>query len=67
MRAREIGLETGLRYVYVGNIPGLDGEDTYCYNCKKPVIKRYGFSISEYSIKDGACSFCGAKIDGVGL
>ena len=67
VRAREIGLEAGLRYVYVGNIPGLDGEDTYCYNCKKPVIKRYGFSISEYSIKDGSCSYCGTIIDGVGL
>ena len=67
IRAREIGLEAGLRYVYVGNIPGLDGENTHCYNCKKPVITRYGFSIRDYSIKDGDCSFCGAKIDGVGL
>ena len=39
-RAREIGLEEGLRYVYEGNIPGSDGEHTYCYSCKKPVIKR---------------------------
>ncbi|MEK7772747.1 MAG: AmmeMemoRadiSam system radical SAM enzyme, partial [Deltaproteobacteria bacterium] len=31
-RARNIGLEEGLRYVYTGNIPGLEGESTYCYN-----------------------------------
>ncbi|HUJ89394.1 MAG TPA: AmmeMemoRadiSam system radical SAM enzyme [Syntrophorhabdales bacterium] len=67
IRARQIGIEAGLRYVYTGNIPGLDAEHTYCYQCKKPVIKRYGFSITEYSIDAGACKFCGAKIDGVGL
>ncbi|MCX5806379.1 MAG: AmmeMemoRadiSam system radical SAM enzyme [Proteobacteria bacterium] len=66
-RAREIGLEEGLRYVYEGNIPGSEGENTYCYNCRRPVILRYGFSISDYHIKDSACQFCGAVIDGIGL
>lgn len=66
-RAREIGIEEGLRYVYEGNIPGSDGENTYCYNCQKPVIRRYGYSISDYNIKDGACKFCGTIIDGIGL
>jgi len=66
-RARKIGIEEGLRYVYEGNIPGSDGENTHCYDCKKLVIRRHGFSISEYNIKDGACQFCGAIIDGIGL
>jgi pyruvate formate lyase activating enzyme len=66
-RAREIGLSAGLRYVYTGNIPGLDGENTCCYDCGKPIIKRRGFTVTEYHVKDGACSFCGVKIDGVGL
>ncbi|MCX5812512.1 MAG: AmmeMemoRadiSam system radical SAM enzyme [Proteobacteria bacterium] len=66
-RAREIGLEENLRYVYEGNVPGSDGENTYCYNCNKLVIRRYGYSISDYSIKNGACQFCGAVIDGIGL
>ena len=66
-RAREIGLEEGLRYVYEGNIAGSDGEHTYCYGCKKPVIKRYGYSIIEYNIKDNSCIYCGAVIDGIGL
>jgi pyruvate formate lyase activating enzyme len=66
-RAREIGLEEGLRYVYEGNIPGSDGENTYCYNCKKLIIRRYGYSITDYNIKDGTCIFCGATIDGTGL
>jgi pyruvate formate lyase activating enzyme len=67
IRAREIGLDVGLRYVYTGNIPGLDGEDTYCYNCKKDVIKRWGFAITERRITDGNCSYCGARVDGVGM
>ncbi len=66
-RAREIGLEEGLRYVYEGNVPGSDGEHTYCYHCGKAVIKRRGFSVGEYHIKDGACAFCGTIIDGIGL
>ena len=66
-RARGIGLNEGLRYVYEGNIPGSDGEYTYCYKCKKAVIKRFGFTISDYQIKDGACIYCGAAIDGIGL
>lgn len=67
VRAREIGVAEGLRYVYVGNIPGLDGEDTYCYQCKKSVIGRYGFSLTHNHVKDGRCEFCGALIDGIGL
>jgi pyruvate formate lyase activating enzyme len=66
-RAREIGLEEGLRYVYEGNVPGTDGEHTYCWQCGKIVIKRRGYSILEYGIDGGVCSFCGAVIDGFGL
>lgn len=66
-RAHQIGIEAGLRYVYTGNIPGMDGENTLCHSCKRVVIGRYGFNVTEYNIKDGACIFCNAKIDGVGL
>lgn len=67
IKARQIGVATGLRYVYTGNIPGLDGEHTYCHQCKKPLIKRYGFAVTEYSVEAGACKFCGARLDGIGL
>lgn len=63
-RARQIGLEAGLRYVYVGNIPG-EGEDTFCPACKKAVVRRIGFSVRENNIRHGVCGSCGAKIDGV--
>jgi pyruvate formate lyase activating enzyme len=64
-RAREIGLEEGLRYVYIGNIPGAEGENTSCYHCQKVLIKRHGYQIAENSITEGKCPHCGTPIEGV--
>jgi len=62
-KARGILMELGLKYVYVGNVPGHPGEHTYCPNCGKPVIKRDGFIITEYNLTDdNKCKFCGYKI-----
>ncbi|MBU2598197.1 MAG: AmmeMemoRadiSam system radical SAM enzyme [Actinobacteria bacterium] len=66
-KAREIGLNEGLKYVYEGNVPDSKGESTYCPNCKNLVIKRWGYQITKKDIKDGICQHCGFKIDGVGL
>ncbi|MEN6441310.1 MAG: AmmeMemoRadiSam system radical SAM enzyme [Syntrophobacter sp.] len=66
-RAREIGLESGLRYVYTGNIPGDAGESTYCHSCGEILIKRVGYSIHRQNMKDGACAGCGTTPDGVGM
>lgn len=64
-RAIEIGKKTGLRYVYGGNIPGNESENTYCYNCGKILVRRFGFSVLENNIKASKCYSCGALIDGV--
>jgi pyruvate formate lyase activating enzyme len=64
-RARQIGLEAGLRYVYEGNVPGENGENTYCPKCQKMLIRRLGYQIIENKIKNSTCPYCGAKIDGV--
>ncbi len=66
-RARQIGIGEGLRYVYTGNIPGEEGENTYCYQCRKRLIHRWGFTILENLIENGHCPFCGAKVDGIGM
>ncbi len=66
-RARKIGLEEGLRYVYTGNIPGLSGESTYCYNCKELLIDRFGFAVRKNRVVDSKCPACGSAVDGVGL
>jgi pyruvate formate lyase activating enzyme len=67
MQARDIGIRAGLRYVYVGNVPGERGENTYCYNCGELLIERYGFKIITNSISDAQCPKCQVKIDGVGV
>lgn len=66
-KARQIGFDAGLRYVYTGNIMGDEGEDTYCYNCKALLIDRYGYEILSYNIKDGHCPKCHTIVDGVGM
>jgi pyruvate formate lyase activating enzyme len=65
--ARQIGLSTGLRYVYEGNVPGEGGENTYCHQCKSLLIKRYGHVMLNNRIRGGTCPDCGAAIDGVEL
>jgi len=67
MRARDIGLSEGLRYVYVGNVPGSDGENTFCPRCGERVIRRTGFQVTTKNVRDGACAHCGQAIAGVGL
>ncbi|MEM3608540.1 MAG: radical SAM protein, partial [Candidatus Bathyarchaeia archaeon] len=62
-RARRIGLETGLYYVYEGNVPG-EGEDTVCPSCGETLIKRMGYRIFENRLADSACPKCGFKVDG---
>jgi pyruvate formate lyase activating enzyme len=66
-RAYELGKQAGLRYVYVGNLPGARLEDTYCPNCGETVIGRRGFQIVKQRIQDGKCEHCHAVIDGVGM
>jgi len=68
LKAAEIGLEGGIRYVYTGNKPGQVGEyeHTYCHNCRAKLIDRYGYIIGDYRITaEGTCPECGTKIPGV--
>jgi len=63
-RAYTIGKKAGLHYIYIGNVVG-ESEDTVCPECKKIVIRRHGFSISDNRIKNSTCPFCGSQIAGV--
>ncbi|MDI6850743.1 MAG: AmmeMemoRadiSam system radical SAM enzyme [bacterium] len=65
LRAREIGLKEGLLYVYAGNIPGDEGNDTYCPNCKRVVIRRKGFWVVENHARGGICEYCGSRVHGI--
>lgn len=63
--ARSAALRAGLKYVYIGNVPGHPGEYTYCPKCGKVIIKSAGYTIEENHISNGKCSFCGEPIAGV--
>ncbi len=65
---RKVAYDEGLRYVYVGNVPGDPAESTYCPKCHAKVIKRIGYSQTRNTgldVKNGRCAFCGLKIPGV--
>ena len=68
IRAAEIGTEEGLRFVYAGNAPGHVGpwENTYCPNCHKKLIDRFGYLVREYNMTpDGKCPSCHTAIPGI--
>ena len=64
-QARDIALASGIKYVYIGNVPGLDAENTFCPKCREIVVERKGFSIIQNNLIKGACKKCGEKIPGV--
>lgn len=63
--AYRIAREEGLKYVYIGNVPGSERENTYCPACGKLVIKRLGYQVWADGIKDGRCNYCGYSLEGV--
>jgi len=62
--AREVAFSAGLKYVYIGNVPGHSGENTYCHKCSKIIIKRFGFKVVENNMANGKCKFCQELIPG---
>ncbi|MEW5981715.1 MAG: AmmeMemoRadiSam system radical SAM enzyme [Acidobacteriota bacterium] len=64
-RARALAMDRGLHYVYVGNVPGHAGNHTYCPSCRKLIVRRDSFFVTDNQIRRGACGFCGTKIAGV--
>ena len=67
IEAAAIGRAAGLRHVYAGNLPGQVGdlEDTHCAACREPLVRRYGYYIRDYRIReDGRCPRCRAAVPG---
>jgi pyruvate formate lyase activating enzyme len=63
--ARRTALEEGLRFVYVGNVPGHEGENTYCPGCGNVAVERVGYRIGAVRIKKGKCEKCGTPLPGI--
>jgi pyruvate formate lyase activating enzyme len=64
-RARGAAMAEGLRFVYLGNVPGHPGENTYCPGCGKVLIRRFGMAMAENRLKGGACPDCRRAIPGI--
>ena len=63
-KAYEIAKKNGLRYVYIGNVPGHTYNSTYCPSCDRNVISRMHMDIAEMNVVDGKCRFCKFPIEG---
>ena len=64
-RAREIAMQSGVRYAFTGNVMDLNGSSTYCPGCRRAVIEREGYRLGAWHIDDaGGCDACGTPIAG---
>lgn len=64
-KLRKIALQEGLHYVYMGNIPGHEGENTFCPKCRKILIQRNGFEIETNALEGGKCPNCQNPVPGI--
>jgi pyruvate formate lyase activating enzyme len=63
----DIARQEGLKYAYIGNVPGHKYEHTYCSECNKVVVRRYNFEILNWDLDDNnCCNFCGNQVPIVG-
>jgi len=61
--AMKIAHEEKLHYVYIGNVPGHAGDNTYCHKCGELLIERYGFDVTKYALKNKHCPKCKSEIN----
>ncbi len=64
-RSRNLAMGEGLQFVYIGNVPGHEGENTYCPGCGTELIRRVGYETKVLCLENGACCKCGRKIPGI--
>jgi pyruvate formate lyase activating enzyme len=64
-RFRDLAMAAGIHYVYVGNVAGHEGNNTYCHHCKKLLIERRGYFVSTDNLVGNRCKFCHTIIPGV--
>jgi pyruvate formate lyase activating enzyme len=64
-RAKAIADAEGLQYAYIGNVPGHPAGNTRCPKCRRLLIERAGFTITQNHIRKGKCEYCQHVIPGV--
>ena len=61
--ACDIGKKAGLKFIYTGNAPGHQNENTVCYSCGKPIVNRHGYHTEIKGLEGSKCRFCGAELN----
>jgi pyruvate formate lyase activating enzyme len=61
--AVKLGTEAGLEFVYIGNVPGHEGENTVCPQCRRLVVRRTGYAVADVALRAGHCDMCGADLN----
>jgi AmmeMemoRadiSam system radical SAM enzyme/AmmeMemoRadiSam system protein B/AmmeMemoRadiSam system protein A len=64
VRAREIAIQAGIHYAYVGNVHDVKRGSTYCPNCSELLIERDWYELGLYGLLGGRCNHCGHPIPG---
>jgi pyruvate formate lyase activating enzyme len=62
-QAVAIGHDAGLEFVYVGNVPGHEGENTVCPNCRRLLVRRTGYEVEDIALRGTFCSLCGHNVN----
>ncbi|MFC1899762.1 AmmeMemoRadiSam system radical SAM enzyme [Chloroflexota bacterium] len=62
-RACAIGQKIGLKFIYAGNVPGHDSENTFCYSCGNLVVERFGYQTKVVGLDGSRCKFCGVELN----
>jgi pyruvate formate lyase activating enzyme len=63
-KAYSLAKAAGLKYVYIGNVPGHRNNSTFCPGCGKVLIQRIHFDVPANHLKAGKCPYCGMNISG---
>jgi len=63
-RVQKTAKKMGIKYTYIGNVPGHIGNNTFCHHCKRMLVQRVGFRVLKNYIRRGKCKFCGTRIPG---
>jgi len=58
-----LGHDDGLEFVYVGNVPGHEGENTVCPNCRRVLVRRTGYAVEDVALRGTLCAMCGQNVN----
>jgi pyruvate formate lyase activating enzyme len=61
--AVKIGHDAGLHFVYLGNVPGHEGENTMCPNCRRLLVRRTGYAVEDVALRGTFCAMCGQNVN----